>query len=313
MYDMFAHRLLQRFAIATVVIALLFAVVRANPTESLSFSLALLFWLAHIGLGLGCCIVVASAANRARTLRPLPAWARLLAVGVVASLLFAPLAMGLERWVPTVADDDTGILVRWEVAGGALGVLAEWVHVAPPFLLTWMLLNWRPAGGNAAMAGARTAPMVAAETPPQANAPVAPPSDPAHPSAPDITSNNLVDALPPAIGRDVIYVTSDLHYLHVHTTSGKATVLGGLAVWEREAGPAGIRIHRSHWVARRHVRRVARSAAGWYCELSPGMKLPISRRRLAAVREELGSGFAMLPPDKADATDARRIDARPHA
>jgi hypothetical protein len=98
---------------------------------------------------------------------------------------------------------------------------------------------------------------------------------------------------PPALGDEVLSVRADLHYLHVSTSLGRATVLGTLAVVEAHFGDAGLRIHRSHWVARRAIRRVASGANGWRCELHDGQRLPISRRRVAEVRALLGSDFVL--------------------
>lgn len=98
-------------------------------------------------------------------------------------------------------------------------------------------------------------------------------------------------ALPPAIGTDVISVSADLHYLTVHTAAGKATIWFALRDAVAELGQRGLQIHRSHWVARDHVRRVRRSGGRWRIELSDGRHLPVSRRRRAAVRETLGTDF----------------------
>jgi DNA-binding LytR/AlgR family response regulator len=95
------------------------------------------------------------------------------------------------------------------------------------------------------------------------------------------------------LGDEVLRVTADLHYLHVSTVLGRATVLGSLAAVEAHFGASGLRIHRSHWVARRSIRRVARTAGGWQCELQDGQRLPISRRRVAEVRALLGSDFVL--------------------
>jgi hypothetical protein len=98
---------------------------------------------------------------------------------------------------------------------------------------------------------------------------------------------------PPALGDEVLSVRADLHYLHVSTVLGRATVLGTLAAVEAHFGEAGLRIHRSHWVARRAIRRVASGANGWRCELHDGQRLPISRRRVAEVRALLGRDFVL--------------------
>jgi hypothetical protein len=321
MYGVFHHQVLLRFAVATGAIALLFTVLRADPTQSFGFGAALLFWLAHVGSGLACCIAIATLMNRFDVLARVPAPLRLLVAGVSASLVFAPLAVTVEEWLPATQEleDDTGLIATWEAQGGLPGIAAEWVHLAPPFVLTWMLLNWgafaaavtrEPAAAAADPVEDAPAEPTPAEAAPIEAAPESPVATPGT-SESSSTTNSLIDSVPPAIGRNFVFVSADLHYLHVHTTIGKATVLGNLSCWEREQGARGIRIHRSHWVARQHVRRIARSAAGWYCELNAGNKLPISRRRASAVREELGSGFSVRDP--AATTPATRAGQRPSA
>jgi hypothetical protein len=133
-----------------------------------------------------------------------------------------------------------------------------------------------------------------APAPPDAPAmpdPPAPPADTPAPAAPQRAADAL--GWPAALGDEVLWVTADLHYLHVVTGLGRATVLGSLAAVEAHFGAAGLRIHRSHWVARRAIRRVARGAHGWRCELLDGQRLPISRRRVAAVRALLGRDFVL--------------------
>lgn len=103
------------------------------------------------------------------------------------------------------------------------------------------------------------------------------------------------DALgwPPALGDEVLSVRADVQVMQVSTALGRATVLGTLAAVEAHFGEAGLRIHRSHWVARRAIRRVASGANGWRCELHDGQRLPISRRRVAEVRALLGRDFVL--------------------
>lgn len=109
------------------------------------------------------------------------------------------------------------------------------------------------------------------------------------PDAPE----GLIDRLPMAIGRQLVSISSDLHYLQVVTRRGRATLLGSLAEAETELGALGLRIHRSHWVALDAVRRLRRSAQGWRCELQDGRSLPVSRRRAAEIRQRLGRDFVV--------------------
>jgi DNA-binding LytR/AlgR family response regulator len=66
---------------------------------------------------------------------------------------------------------------------------------------------------------------------------------------PPAPSGGLLDQLPEALGTDVVLLTSDLHYLHVHTPRGRTMLLYNLSDAESQLVGKGIRVHRSHWVA----------------------------------------------------------------
>jgi DNA-binding LytR/AlgR family response regulator len=110
---------------------------------------------------------------------------------------------------------------------------------------------------------------------------------------PSLPGEGLLDRLPLAIGRQLVSISADLHYLQVVTRRGRATVLGSLAEVESELGQRGLRIHRSHWVALDAIRRLHRNAQGWRCELQDGRSLPVSRRRAAEIKERLGRDFVI--------------------
>ena len=76
------------------------------------------------------------------------------------------------------------------------------------------------------------------------------------------------------------------HYVDIVTDKGKALVLMRLADAIRETGSVeGLQIHRSHWVARAAVVKTHRSDGKLLLELSTGVRLPVSRSYLPAVRE----------------------------
>ncbi len=70
-------------------------------------------------------------------------------------------------------------------------------------------------------------------------------------------------------------------------------VLASLSTAEQALGDRGLRVHRSHWVALAHVRRLAQTANGMTLELSDGSRIPVSRRRASEVRERLGHSFVI--------------------
>jgi len=265
--------------------ALLLAVIKPGSTNHLSFLEGLAHWIAHIGIGVFCAVIaMRSLQSFTRQTSPL---FLLLVSGSIGAWLFAPLALGLEQAFPSPPlDDDPGWLDRLEARSGVWAVLAEGLQVWPQFVLVWVVLNLPPVlaeFGSAQEAG--TAPGGGAEKSTVKSLEPAPATDEG------VTASPLLERLPPAIGRQLVSASSDLHYLNVHTTQGKAMIIGSLNALEQDLEDRGMRIHRGHWVALDQVRRVDRSGRGWICETSDGRKLPISRRRVSEVRERLGSGF----------------------
>ena len=97
--------------------------------------------------------------------------------------------------------------------------------------------------------------------------------------------NRFLDRLPPEIGRDLVCLKMADHYVEAFTTAGSALVLMRFAdaVAELE-GAGGLRVHRSWWVARRHVSGATRRGGRVVLRLTGGREAPVSRARLAAVR-----------------------------
>ena len=299
-----AVRYARLWPLVVLALALLFTQLEPEPTRALPWFAAWAVWAAHIGLGLMLAVLATRATARFPGLDRRGPWPRLLLGGVLGSLAFAPLALGFESVfpVPTEGAAD-GLLDRWETAGGALAVWAEWLQLAPSYLITWCLLNLvplapalvGPPAPGAASAPADAAPPIDADAAADPLEPGPSPAEPAAAPADASAAEAFFSSLPAAIGRDLVRIDADLHYLQVRTALGRATVLGSLVEVEAALAQAGLRVHRSHWVAFAHLRRVSKSAKGWACELRNGDRVPISRRRLADVRERLGSGFVIDP------------------
>ena len=76
------------------------------------------------------------------------------------------------------------------------------------------------------------------------------------------------------------------HYVEVTTTKGEELVLIRLADAIAETPPTeGLRIHRSHWIARDQVTSVTRGAGKATIHLRDGRALPVSRSNLPALKE----------------------------
>ena len=273
--------------LAACVLTLLFVALDPGASAGLPPVLAAIYWFAHIGIGLALCVLAAILLNRTGLLDGSPGVLAILASGLLGSLLFAPIALALEQVMP---QSPTGVpdgwLDQWELAGGVRAVVAEWLNLAPEFVTAWLLLNAPPLLRRRALediGATAVAEPAAAPGPPPAEA-----------EGPDPAAvNGFLDRLPPAIGRDFIAISADLHYLNVVTRRGRATVLGTLDDAERALDGEALRIHRSHLVARGGVRRVLRKGNQWFVETVTAQKLPVSRRRVALVRERLGSDFVI--------------------
>lgn len=103
-------------------------------------------------------------------------------------------------------------------------------------------------------------------------------------------AGGFLQTLPGIFGSDIIAISSDLHYLNVFTLVGRTTVLGNLRDVASELQDTGLQVHRSHWVAHKHVDRIVNSGGQAACIMSNGLRVPVSRRRWKAVRQYYGRG-----------------------
>ncbi len=96
----------------------------------------------------------------------------------------------------------------------------------------------------------------------------------------------FLDRLPPNLGRDLIYLKMADHYVEAFTTAGSTLVLMRFADAVSELdGAGGLRVHRSYWVAGRHVTRAERRNGRTILCLTGGHEAPVSRGYLPAVRQ----------------------------
>ena len=95
----------------------------------------------------------------------------------------------------------------------------------------------------------------------------------------------FLDRLPEKLGRDLVYLKTADHYVEAFTTAGSTLVLMRFADAVAELdGVGGLRVHRSYWVARRHVVCADRSHGRTTLRLTGGHEVPVSRTYMATVR-----------------------------
>jgi len=104
--------------------------------------------------------------------------------------------------------------------------------------------------------------------------------------SPDIA---FLKRLSKALGKDIISLQAQDHYVKVTTTRGSEMILLRLTDAERELEALeGGRVHRSWWLARKHVSALKRENEKWIAVLSNGNEVPVSRTFSKKVRNWSG-------------------------
>lgn len=143
-------------------------------------------------------------------------------------------------------------------------LLAEYANIAPILTVIWVALN---AGR-----------MLRLHTPMPAAAPATPAPAP------------FWRTLPQALGRDLVALSAELHYLRIRASAGNDLVLYAFGTALNDMREAdGLQVHRSHWVMLPHVRRVERVGQRAVCHLSDGSTVPVSRAYRSALEQALAA------------------------
>jgi DNA-binding LytR/AlgR family response regulator len=91
--------------------------------------------------------------------------------------------------------------------------------------------------------------------------------------------------IPPALGRDLLALEMQDHYLRIHTAVGSDLILLRLRDAIAELGEAaGLRVHRSWWVAHGAVRGANRDGQRLSLVLRNGLEVPVSKTWREAVK-----------------------------
>ncbi len=268
------------------VLVILFTAVRPEASMGLGFLQRLTYWSLHIGSGLAG-ILLASFLIRRPPVSALPVAAAIAVTGALGAALAAPAYWAIEQVLPTSSAEITDDwLDRFALSGTFQAVVAEYLEAVPAFIAAWFAVN---------VPLLLRTPQLADGPPPDGPGGGSPPPDGAASRSGDSEAlTEFLTALPDVVGRDVVAISSDLHYLNVHTSLGKATVLGSLKQVAAAFAGTGQCVHRSHWVARHHVERVVIAGKDAYCVMSTGLKVPVSRRKRKAVKAQYGQGVVGL-------------------
>lgn len=98
-------------------------------------------------------------------------------------------------------------------------------------------------------------------------------------------ASRFVERLPAKLGRELLCVKTEDHYLRAFTPLGEDLILLRMADAEAELAPLdGLRVHRSWWVARAAVISVSREGGKLTLNLKNGLRVPVARTALGALR-----------------------------
>lgn len=117
------------------------------------------------------------------------------------------------------------------------------------------------------------------------------PDDPPPAAAPDALSASLapplLSRLPTDLRGEIFAVCANDHYVHVFTDRGRVSLLMRFADAVAELGDLdGLKVHRSHWVARAAVAAQRRSSGRMFLVLKNGVEVPVSRSYRAEVERQ---------------------------
>ena len=213
------------------------------------------YWTTNLWAGFLVMAATVRLSTRAGARLDLPTWF-ILPAGVAMAAL--PLALAVDVFAAWV----------WPAAHGRMGSYLDYygqtLAIAEPCSL---LFYWLSRDGRM---------MVPPATPPWAGPAVAPerPREP------------FTSRLSGRIGRDLLCLQMEDHYVRAHTTGGSELVLMPLkaAVAELD-GLEGLQVHRSWWVARHAVTGVVRDGRNLRLRLKTGLEAPVSRASVSALRE----------------------------
>jgi hypothetical protein len=319
---------------AVLVVAL--AVMEPATSGGIGLLARVLFLALHVLPAVAVAWVISGWLFNRVVLRRWPPWLLLTVAGAAAGVLLAPWSTWLEFAFGVVDLTEPGAVPLELSAAAYWAELRDEAIEAPlKTALIWPAMNalviWRAGRAISQAAASRPAveaPADASPRPGEATQAAAAPALPAHGShhasaaeaaaalppqarsteAP-AASSGFLDRLPLYLGRDIVLLQAEEHYLRVITTRGDHVLLFGLARAVADlvqGGIAGAQVHRSYWVGWRHVQRIDQRPGALAVCLLDGRRIPLGRRRAREVQLEWEAYLAASPAPPAQALPDRR-------
>jgi len=260
----------QYFFFSALAWIVVFAWMEPSGAAGIGFGKGLIFWTVQIAILIPLLIATQHLSSHYVTLKaPQAQWVQTALSGLVAALVFVPVAYSLDLLF-CIPDDASSM-------GLVHGLLDEASGVVVPVTVTWLALN---APWILQLDFSRIDKSDIQELDQQT---VKTSSDAERPT-------RFLQELRSRASGDLISISSELHYVRVVTTDTQVMFLYNLKdAIEELPSDAGVQIHRSHWVSRSHLTDLIKTNGSFEVTLSNGKRLPVSRRKYAEVKDLLSS------------------------
>lgn len=238
--------------VATVVGAFLGVIGPFGSFYGGPIELRIAFWVASLWIGFITFALVVRLSLRAACDWDLPVWFALAVGAAIGSVPAGLLIAGFFAWF-------------WPSNHGQISPFPVWygetLAIAEPFTFAFYFFRNRS---------------VATSTPP-APPPVS--------GAIQAAGSAFLDRLSPRLGRDLLCLQMEDHYVRAHTPRGSDLVLTPLKEAVAELGAIdGMQVHRSWWVAKAAVVAPVARGRNYALRLSNGLDVPVSRASVAKLR-----------------------------
>lgn len=280
----------------TVFLTVLFSFLNPAATTGASFLARLILWFFQVGLAFCALIATHIGLQKSSHFNSLGPWLKTILSGILGSLIFTPFAMaidivgGLDEWE---GFSDLSVLFFFvlDESSSLVGpITIIWIAVNAPRI---MQLNFEQIEAANNIRNESVEASISESTKEIAQE-IQDHSDDEIQAAEQQEGPTFFSLLPEDIGRDIIYLKSELHYLRVVSTTGDSLILFNLrdAINQIGARINGIQTHRSFWVARDHHQAIVRKKGQSYVRTTQDFLVPISRRNITAVKKYFSTATA---------------------
>jgi hypothetical protein len=248
----------------SVFLILLFTLLEPESLAGANIFTSIVFWTVEISILIPLLILTHKFLQNLSLFDHSNPWLKTGIAGFIASIIFLPTglcidyALKLDDWSKIQTFENAVPLILEEAGGIIAPVTLTWIAINAPRILQ---LNFQD-------------PVIVVN----------------EKSVPNKNDNPyILSLIPHALGHDIIYLMSELHYLRIVTTKGETLQLYNLhnAIDELKDLYDGMQTHRSYWVNMAHVEKIVGKAADRKILTKQGHLIPISRRQYRAVKSSL--------------------------